>query len=191
MPEIAEASDWLGRRSSSAGTMRSRSARAGHVLAYVAATSTARRPLSIGLSAKSKLGVRRGIRGMDEVLRGEPEAAIEYLRAFDAAQPPRSKLGYSAKGSTAHAHFPRGLRRRSAWARRQCSENPNYLDRELHRCRKLRICRVSGESAHAVSRMLQNRPSLDISGIKAAVSRSSPECLAKYEEGLRKAGLPE
>jgi len=47
------------------------------------------------------------------------------------------------------------------------------------------------EAAKAVTRLRQLDPALRISTLREALGPYRPEDLAKYEAGLRKAGLPE
>jgi hypothetical protein len=61
----------------------------------------------------------------------------------------------------------------------------------LHRRREPRARWHQEKAAQAVSSMLQIDPSLRIVKIKELFPLRRPNDLAKYEEGLRKAGLPE
>jgi tetratricopeptide (TPR) repeat protein len=47
------------------------------------------------------------------------------------------------------------------------------------------------QAHHAVARLRQNDPALRVSTIKGMIPFHQPEHLARYEDGLRKAGLPE
>ena len=105
---------------------------------------------------------------------------------------PLDQLGYSAKGSTAHAHFFLGAYDESSvWADNAVQENPNYLIVNCIAAASHALAGHQEKAAQAASRMLQIDPSLRISKIKELFPLRRPNDLAKYEEGLRKAGLPE
>ena len=166
--------------------------RAGHVIAYVAGDLDSASPaIDRALLLNPNLASAWNFAGWTRVLRGEPEAAIEYL-ARSMQLSPLDQLGYSAKGSTAHAHFFLGAHAEaSVWADNAVQENPNYL---IVNCIAAASHALAGhleKAAQAVSRMLQIDPSLRISKIKELFPLRRSNDLAKYEEGLRKAGLPE
>jgi hypothetical protein len=105
---------------------------------------------------------------------------------------PLDQLGYSAKGSMAHAHYFLGAYSHVAvWAEKAVQENPNYL---IVNCIAAASYAFAGDlekAAHFVRRMLQIDSRSSVSGTKALFPLRRPDDLAKYEEGLRKAGLPE
>jgi hypothetical protein len=77
------------------------------------------------------------------------------------------------------------------WARRSLQERPNFLP-------TLRIVAASNalagraeEAQNTVALLLKADPTMSISNLKNYAPGSRPEDLARYEEGLRKAGLPE
>src|SRR5665213_16552 len=166
--------------------------RAGHVLAYVAGDLDSASPvIDRALLLNPNLASAWNFAGWTRVLRGEPEAAIEYL-ARSMRLSPLDQLGYSAKGSTAHAHFFLGAHdEASVWADNAVQENPNYL---IVNCIAAASHALAGhleKAAQAVSRTLQIDPTLQISKIKELFPLRRPNDLAKYEEGLRRARLPE
>jgi TolB-like protein/Tfp pilus assembly protein PilF len=122
---------------------------------------------------------------------GTPDLAIEHLAHAMRLNPldPRMPLMINA---TAHAHFVAGrYDKASLWAEMALREVP-----ELHS--SLRIAAASKalagytEEARDVStRLRQLDPTLRVSNLKDALGPFRPEALARYEEGLRKAGLPE
>jgi hypothetical protein len=105
---------------------------------------------------------------------------------------PLDQLGYSAKGSTAHAHYFLGAYGDAAvWAEKAVQENPNYLIVNCIAAASYAFAGDQEKAAHFVRRMLQIDVRSSVSGIKALFPLRRPDDLAKYEEGLRKAGLPE
>lgn len=162
------------------------------MIAYVAGDlDTASPAIDRALILNPNLASAWNFAGWTRVLRGEPEAAIEYL-ARSMRLSPLDQLGYSAKGSTAHAHFFLGAHdEASVWADNAVQENPNYLIVNCIAAASHALAEHQEKAAQAVIRMLQIDPSLRICKIKELFPLRRPNDLAKYEEGLRKAGLPE
>ena len=122
---------------------------------------------------------------------GEPEAAIERFARAMRLSPldlsPRTPSG------TAHAHFFLGRYDEAAsWAAMALQDNPDYPP-------GLRIAAASNamagrpEQAHkAVARLRLLNPTLRVSTLKDVLGPfRRAEDLSRYEEGLRRAGLPE
>jgi adenylate cyclase len=166
--------------------------RAGHVIAYVAGDLDSAVPaIDRALLLNPNLAAAWNFAGWTKVLRGEPEAAIEYL-ARSMRLSPLDQLGYSAKGSTAHAHFFLGAYDdASAWADKAVQENPNYLIVNCIAAASHALAGHQERAAQAVSQMLQIDPTLHVSKIKEVFPLRRSSDLVKYEEGLRRAGLPE
>lgn len=166
--------------------------RAGHVLAYVAGDLDSAAPaIDRALALNPNLAAAWSFAGWTRVLRGEPEAAIEYL-ARSMRLSPLDQLGYSAKGSTAHAHYFLGAYdQASLWADSAVQENPNYLIVNCIAAASHALAGHQETATHALRRVLKIDPSLHISKIEGMFPLRRPSDLAKYEEGLRKAGLPE
>ena len=123
---------------------------------------------------------------------GEPETAIErFARAMRLSPLDPRLMGMRA--GTAFAHFLLGRYHEAAsWAAMALQDNPDFQP-------ALRIAAASNamagrpEQAHkAVARLLQLNPALRVSNLKDVLSPyRRAEDLSRYEEGLRKAGLPE
>jgi tetratricopeptide (TPR) repeat protein len=122
----------------------------------------------------------------------EPETAIErFARAMRLSPLDPRLMGMRA--GTAFAHFLLGRYHEAAsWAAMALQDNPDFQP-------ALRIAAASNamagrpEQAHkAVARLLQLNPALRVSNLKDVLSPyRRAEDLSRYEEGLRKAGLPE
>jgi tetratricopeptide (TPR) repeat protein len=123
---------------------------------------------------------------------GEPEAAIErFARAMRLS--PLDPWVIGMRVGTAHAHFFLGrYDEATSWAAMAFQDNPDLQP-------GLRIVAASNamagrpEQAHkAMARLRQLNPALRVSNLKDVLGPyRHAEDLARYEEGLRQAGLPE
>jgi tetratricopeptide (TPR) repeat protein len=99
---------------------------------------------------------------------------------------------YSMQTATALAHFVAGRYDESVlWAEKASREDPNFLP-------AIRIIATSaGNSGQleraqkAAKRMLEIDPAFRVSRLTDHVPLRRPDDLARYAEGLRRAGLPE
>jgi TolB-like protein len=123
---------------------------------------------------------------------GEPEAAIErFARAMRLSPLDPSLL--RMRSGTAHAHFFLGRYDEAvSWAAKALQDNPDYQP-------GLRIAAASNAMAgrleranKAVARLRQLNPTLRVSTLKDVLGPfRRAEDISRYEEGLRRAGLPE
>jgi TolB-like protein len=123
---------------------------------------------------------------------GEPEAAIErFARAMRLSPLDPSLL--RMRSGTAHAHFFRGRYDEAvSWAAKALQDNPDYQP-------GLRIAAASNAMAgrpeqaqKAVARLRQLNPTLRVSTLEDVLGPfRRAEDISRYEEGLRRAGLPE
>ncbi|WP_249791359.1 adenylate/guanylate cyclase domain-containing protein [Bradyrhizobium sp. SRL28] len=122
---------------------------------------------------------------------GEREAGIErFARAMRLS--PLDPWVIGMRAGTAHAHFFLGRYDEAAsWAAMALQDSPDFQP-------GLRIAAASNamagrpEQAHqAVARLRQLNPALRVSTLKAVLGPWRADDLARYEEGLRQAGLPE
>jgi TolB-like protein/class 3 adenylate cyclase/tetratricopeptide (TPR) repeat protein len=129
--------------------------------------------------------------GLLKAFRGEPEMAIEHLAHAMRLSPLDPSL-YSMQTATALAHFVAGRYDESVlWAEKASREDPNFLP-------AIRIIATSaGNSGQleraqkAAKRMLEIDPAFRVSRLTDHVPLRRPDDLARYAEGLRRAGLPE
>jgi TolB-like protein/class 3 adenylate cyclase/Tfp pilus assembly protein PilF len=129
--------------------------------------------------------------GLLKAFRGEPETAIEHLAHAMRLSPLDPSL-YSMQTATALAHFVAGRYDESVfWAEKASREDPNFLP-------AIRIIATSaGNSGQmeraqkAAKRMLEIDPAFRVSRLADHVPLRRPDDLARYAEGLRRAGLPE
>jgi tetratricopeptide (TPR) repeat protein len=122
---------------------------------------------------------------------GEPKLAIErFARAMRLS--PLDPFVTRMRSGTAHAHFFLGRYAEAAsWAAMAWQDNPDYQP-------GLRIAAASNamagrpEQAHkAMAQLRRLNPVLRVSNLKAVLGPWRADDLARYEEGLRQAGLPE
>jgi tetratricopeptide (TPR) repeat protein len=130
--------------------------------------------------------------GWVKIWLGEPEAAIErFARAMRLS--PLDPWLMGMRAGTAFAHFFLGRYDEAAsWAAMALQDNPDYQP-------GLRIAAASNamagrpEQAHkAVGRLRQLNPTLRVSNLKDVLGPyRQAKHVEQYQEGLRRAGLPE
>jgi len=122
---------------------------------------------------------------------GEPEPAIErFARAMRLS--PFDPFVRAMRGGTAYAHFFLGRYDEAvSWAAMALQDSPDFQP-------GLRIAAASNAMAgrpeqarRAVARLRQLNPALRVSTLKNVVGPWRVDYLARLEEGLRQAGLPE
>jgi TolB-like protein len=122
---------------------------------------------------------------------GEPEPAIErFARAMRLS--PFDPWVTGMRAGTAYAHFFLGRYDEAAsWAAMALQNNPDFQT-------GLRMAAASNamagrpEQAHkAMARLRQLNPTLRVSTLKDVLGPWRAEDFSRYEEGLRRAGLPE
>jgi tetratricopeptide (TPR) repeat protein len=122
---------------------------------------------------------------------GEPDLAIEHA-AHAMRLSPLDHQVFAMQAAIASAHFCAGRYEEAcSWAKKSLQETPNFLP-------ALRITAASnalaGRLAEAQKAMVcvrQIDPTLRVSNLKDWFAFRRLEDLARIEEGLRKAGLPE
>jgi len=122
---------------------------------------------------------------------GKLNMAIEHFAQAMRLSPLDPVISYAQAG-TAHAHFfASRYDEASSWARMALRGMSDLLP-------ALRMAAASdasggrSEQAHQyLARMREIDPTRRVSNLKEVLGPHRPENLARYEEGLRKAGLPE
>jgi TolB-like protein len=131
-------------------------------------------------------GTVRAFRG------GEPDLAIDHLtRAMRLS--PFDQLMFGMQGMMAVAHFCAGRYEEAAdWAEKACLERPNVLATLRGAVVSNALAGRQQETEKALGRLLALNPGMRVSDARNGTGGfGRPEDLARYEEGLRKAGLPE
>jgi TolB-like protein len=143
------------------------------------------------LGLNSNLAIGWGSSGWLRVWRGEPEVAIEHLARAMRLSPLGPMTG-EAQSATAHAHFFAGRYDEACrWASKTALENPRVPGGVRILAASNALAGQVKEARAAVRRLLQTDPSRRISNLTDVLGPyRRPEDVAKYAEGLRKAGLP-
>ncbi|MGH6799678.1 MAG: tetratricopeptide repeat protein, partial [Roseiarcus sp.] len=129
--------------------------------------------------------------GWTKAFLGEPELAIQQLM-HTMRLSPRDPLIFRAQCGVGFAHFLAGrYDEASLWAGRALRLRPTYIPamRELAAANAL-AGRLS-EAQKTMARLRQLAPSVRVANVKDWIPLRRPEDLARLEDGLRKAGLPE
>jgi adenylate cyclase len=129
--------------------------------------------------------------GLASNLRNQPDRAIAALQ-HGMRLSPRDPQSRAFAIGLAFAHFGAGRYEEAiAWADRSSAAQPDYrpaINLKAACCAHLDR---SEEAQDWVKRRLELEPGLTISRLKASAPPFPPELLARYLDGLRKAGLPE
>jgi len=164
----------------------------GYALAYVAhEADTGAAFIDRALVLNPSLASAWACSGCVRYWLGKPDLAVEHLARAVRLSPLDPRMP-AMQNISAHAHFVAGrYDEASSWAEMVLREHP-----ESHSA--LRVIAASKalaghiEEAKKVSTRLRKvDPTLRVSNLKDVLGPFRPEALARYEEGLRKAGLPE
>jgi TolB-like protein len=134
--------------------------------------------------------------GWVRIYLGEPEVAIEHL-AHAMRLSPLDPLTFVTQMAIAFAHFFAGrYDDASSWAEKALATSPPGLRERPVYHPALLIAAASNslagrleEARNAIARLRQLNPTPHISNLKNQIPLRRPEDLARYTEGLRKAGL--
>ena len=129
--------------------------------------------------------------GWVKVYLGEPEVAIERMtRAMRLS--PRDPFSFVAYTRIGFANVFLGrYDEASSWAEKGLREQPNWAAAARGVAVAHALAGRTEQAQKAITRLRQLDPAFRVSDIKRLVTLRRPEDLARYEEGLRLAGLPE
>jgi adenylate cyclase len=130
--------------------------------------------------------------GWTRIWLGEPDVAIEHLaRAMRLS--PLDPLMPSLQATTAYAHFFAGrYDEASSWAGMALRERPGSLNALHIAVAGNALAGRLDQAQKMLARLRQLDPTLRVSNLRERLGPyRRPEDLARYEEGLRRAGLPE
>ena len=166
--------------------------RSGHALAYVVGDLEGGAALiDLALQLNPNHAIAWNASGWVRAYLGETEAAIEHFTHAMRLSPVDPEVNRMQAGM-ATAHLVAGRHEEAAsWAQKALREQPTYPT-------ALRLAAASNaladrpqEARQAVERLRQVDPTLSLSTLAERVPLRKPEHLARYVEGMRKAGLPE
>jgi TolB-like protein len=122
---------------------------------------------------------------------GDDELAIEHL-AHATRLSPLDPLMYQIATVTGLAHFSAGRHDdASSWAAKALQEQPDFIVALRLFVASSALAGRLGEAQAATAKLLKLNPELRISNSMVHIGRRVSAFLSRYEEGLRKAGLPE
>jgi TolB-like protein/class 3 adenylate cyclase len=166
--------------------------RGGYALAYVVgALDEGAAFIDRGLVLNPNSATAWNASGWAKVWLGEPEVAIQHF-AYAMRLSPLDPVLQLFLGGTALGHFFTGRYDEAVlWAGKAVRQEPTYLSavRTLAASNALDGRLEAAQIAVALLRQVD--PVLRISNLKDVAPLRRPEDLARYEEGLRRAGLPE
>jgi adenylate cyclase len=129
--------------------------------------------------------------GWVKAFSGEPDEAIKHL-THAIRLSPRDPLGFRALGGIAFANLLAGRYDEAcSWAERSLQQRPNYLAAARDLAAASALAGQLVRAQEAMARLRQLNPALRLADVKHWVPIRRPEHLAKLQEGLRIAGLPE
>jgi TolB-like protein len=167
-------------------------ARGGHALAYVAGELDGGAAFTDqALVLNPNFAVGWMLSGLVSVYQGEPEVAMGRL-ARAVRLSPLDPLTFVAQTAFAMAHFFAGRHAEAlSWAEKVRRDKPDYQLALRIFAAASALAGRQEEAQQAVKRLLQLDPALCISNLKDRYPLRRPEDLARWADGLRKAGLPE
>ena len=143
------------------------------------------------LALNPNLAAAWNLSGWVRAYRGELDLSIEHhARAMRLS--PLDPILYNMHVGTAFAHFLAGrYDEATAWATRALREQPNYPAANRILAASNALAGHMSEAQEAMAHLRELDPSLRISNLTEVLPLRRPEDLAKFADGLRKAGLPE
>jgi len=132
-----------------------------------------------------------GIGGWISVFRGEPDLAIERVqRAVQLSPVDAFMFAWGSAG--AYALFSLGRHEEAlSWVEKALRERPGYLPAARMIVASAALAGVPERPETSVARLRLLEPTLRISNLRNQIPYRRPEDLARFADGLRKAGLPE
>jgi len=129
--------------------------------------------------------------GRVNIYLGQPEVGIERARRAMRLSPldPFASLAFTLIGA-GHLYAGR-YDEASAWAEKGLLEQPNSAAAARVAAASHALAGRLGQAHKAMARLRELEPTLRVSDLRQMIPLRRPEDLARFEEGLRKAGLPE
>lgn len=190
--EIAEA-ERLARRAVALGKDNADAlARGGHALAFVVGElDDGAAFIDRALALNPNLSVAWYLSGFVRIFLGEPERALEDLaRAMRLS--PLDPLTFAMQIGCAHASLFAGRYNEACrWSQLALREQPEFMTTNRIAAASCALAGGLEQARQAMARLRVLDPTLRVSNLRDQIPLRRPEHLALYEDGLRKAGLPE
>jgi tetratricopeptide (TPR) repeat protein len=166
--------------------------RAGHAVAYVAEDLAAgARFIDRAIELNSNLAVAWFHSGWLKVWLGDPDIAIQHFARFQRMSPLDPML-IRMKSGIAFAHVLAGrYDEASSFAEEALSENSSSHQALRMAAMAHALSGRNAKAQQAIDRLRYIDPALRISNLKHLTPLRRPQDVARYVEGMRKAGLPE
>jgi TolB-like protein len=190
--EIAEAERLARRAVALANDDALALARGGHALAFVVGElDTGVVFIDRALVFNPNLAIAWYLSGFARIFLGEPELAIEHLSKAMRLSP-LDPLTFAMQTGCAHASFFSGrYDEASIWAQRALKDQPEFLTTNRIAAASSALAGRIEEARQAMTRLRRLDPALRVSNLKDQIPLRRLDDLSRYQEGLRKAGLPE
>jgi adenylate cyclase len=129
--------------------------------------------------------------GYLKALLGKHEMAIEHLTRAMRLSPLDPEVFVARLGLAAAHLFAGRYDEASSWAEKASRDRPNAAGAARVAAASHALAGRLEQAQKAMARLRQIDPALRISNLRDVLTVRPPEVLARYVEGLRKAGLPE
>ncbi len=105
---------------------------------------------------------------------------------------PLDPMAFAMQGVMAHAHFHAERYDEAVrWAQAAMSDHPQDSTAARILAASYGMLGTSANAHRSVERLMEIDPVLRVSNLQRVLGPYRPEALARYENGLRRAGLPE
>jgi gamma-glutamyl:cysteine ligase YbdK (ATP-grasp superfamily) len=122
---------------------------------------------------------------------GQPELAMDHLH-WAIRPSPLDPTTFAAQTGYAHACFCTGrYDEASSWAQKSLHSQPNFMSTNRIAAASFALAGRITVARQIVARLRQLDPVLQVSNLKDQIPLGRSDDLVWYQEGLRKAGLPE
>src|SRR5262249_1983361 len=122
---------------------------------------------------------------------GKPAVSLQHIAHAMRLSPLDPRIG-SMRAATASAHFVAGRYvEASSWAEKALRDDPGNGPAARLAAVSLALAGRLEQAQKAMAHVLRIDPALRMSNAKYRIPPYRPDDLARYEDGLRKAGLPE
>ncbi len=190
--EIAEAERFARRAVALGKDDAATLARGGHALAFVVGDLDAGVTfVDRALTLNPNVAVAWYLSGFVRIFIGEPDLALAHF-AKAMRLSPLDPLTFAMQTGCAHAcMFAGRFDEASQWAQQALREQPDFMTTNRIAAAATALAGRLHEARKAMAQLRRLDPALRISNLGDQIPLRRPQDLARYQDGLRKAGLPE